>query len=277
MAEEDRVEALAAELEDELGVGVLHEALAHDAELVRKDGCVEALAPDLAVDRLHEALGDLVGGEAAVRVDHALEDGGVDHAPDGLLEGVAEGGQVALAPEREACGHGVAAEAEDGAGQGLRDEVERVAQVYARDRAARTLQCAVVRGREDDRRTVDLFLEAGGDEAHDALVEAAVVERERRKAVDVAARERGLGRLLHLRLELLTGGVEVVEAACIVERDDGIIGKEALDAVFHRVETTRRVDAGPERKAEVAHARGLGLLARDGEERADACVRAAGA
>ena len=113
----------------------------------------------------------------------------------------------------------------DGAGQGLRDEVERVAQVYARDRAARTLQRAVVRGREDDRRTVDLFLEAGGDEAHDALVEAAVVERERRKAVDVAARERGLGRLLHLRLELLTGGVEVVEAACIVERDDGIIGK----------------------------------------------------
>ena len=147
--------------------------------------------------------------------------------------------------------------------------------MYARDRAARTLQRAVVRGREDDRRTVDLFLEAGGDEAHDALVEAAVVERERRKAVDVAARERGLGRLLHLRLELLTGGVEVVEAACIVERDDGIIGKEALDAVFHRVETTRRVDAGPERKAEVAHARGLGLLARDGEERADACVRAA--
>ena len=37
------------------------EALAHDAELVRKDGRVEALAPDLAVDRLHEALGDLVG------------------------------------------------------------------------------------------------------------------------------------------------------------------------------------------------------------------------
>lgn len=61
VAEEDRVEALAAELEDELGVGVLHEALAHDAELVRKDGRVEALAPDLAVDRLHEALGDLVG------------------------------------------------------------------------------------------------------------------------------------------------------------------------------------------------------------------------
>src|SRR6185295_19178411 len=65
--------------------------------------------------------------------------------------------------------HRMAAEAQQHARVALVDEVERIAQVEAGDRAARSLQLVFLAGRlagrEHERRAIELFLDARSDDA----------------------------------------------------------------------------------------------------------------
>jgi hypothetical protein len=87
----------------------------------------------------------------------------------------------------QAGGGGVAAEAQQQVGVALGDQVQRVAQVQAGNRAAGALQFAGVAAREGKGRAMQLFLDAAGQDADHALVPAGI---EQRQAGAVAGVER---------------------------------------------------------------------------------------
>ncbi len=86
--------------------------------------------------------------------------------------------------QRQACGGGVSAEADQQPRRALGDEVERIAQVQSGNRAARAAREPAAGGREGDHRAMMAILEPAGEEADDALVPALVVEDEARGLAD---------------------------------------------------------------------------------------------
>src|SRR5690606_26835887 len=101
--------------------------------------------------------------QAAVRVDASLELGGLEQLAYHLLKGCVEAREFRFA-DGESGRHGVAAEAHDEVGLALGDEIERVAQVQAGDRAPGALELAVVGTGEGNGGAVQLFLDAAGDD-----------------------------------------------------------------------------------------------------------------
>ena len=110
--------------------------------------------------------------QRAVGADASRQRRGVEPLGGHALQRLVEGVEVRFG-QRAAGRHRVAAEAHQHAGVALGDEVERVAQVKARDRAARALQRAVGAAREDEGRPVQPVLQAAGDDADHAFVEFA--------------------------------------------------------------------------------------------------------
>ena len=117
-------------------------------------------------------------------------------ARDLLVEGAREGIEL-RALERQARGHGVAAEAADELGMARGDGVEHVADVDAGDRARRAAQLPSPAQREGDHRPAQPVLDAARDQADDALVparieqaHAAALERPRARIAQAAHRGR---------------------------------------------------------------------------------------
>ena len=154
---------------------VLQNGLPHDAEVVGKERRFKALSPDAALERLTEALGNLVGRKTSVDQYVSLEDGRIGMLGDHRLKRAAEA-LVTLFADGEARRHGMSPEAKNEAGLDLGDEIEHVAQMNARNRAPRALEFTFGRAGEGDGRAVHLFLDARGDETDDAFAEAVVKE-----------------------------------------------------------------------------------------------------
>src|SRR5437763_4465893 len=96
----------------------------------------------------------------------------------------------------------MAAEALEEPRTALGDEVERIAQVQCRHRAARALELARSVGGEGEDRAVEAVLEARGEQAHDARMPLGRVQRERIALRGLDLRHQRQGRLLHLALDL---------------------------------------------------------------------------
>jgi hypothetical protein len=96
----------------------------------------KALAPDLLLHHAHGIERVVAGFERAVGFQGARQIRRREQFAADLLEGGFEARQVAFA-QRQAGGGGVAAEAQQQVGVALGDQVQRVAQVQAGDRAAR--------------------------------------------------------------------------------------------------------------------------------------------
>ena len=107
----------------------------------------------------------------------------------------------------------MAAEALQHTGLALAHQVQRVAQVEARDRAARALEQAVGAAREHEGRPVQAVLQAAGDDADHAFVEAGVEQRQRgrRSRSPASAARSALGLLAHAGLDLAPLAVDGVE------------------------------------------------------------------
>ena len=214
------------------------------------------------LDLAAESFGNLVGRKAPVGKDDFLERFGRAVRAHRALERAREVFEP-VALDREARGHGVPAERFDDVGELFRDEIEHVAQVNARNRAARALEAPRIRGCEGDHRPIDALLDARGDEPHDALVEGRVEKRHGRGVLKVDGVERGFCGSLHFALEFAPLRIDFVEASRVAQGLFGVVREETFDPVFHRAEATRRVDARTDRKAEVAHARAQHVFARD--------------
>jgi hypothetical protein len=156
----------------------------------------------------------------------------------------------------------VAAEARDDAGRALRDEVERIPQMEAGDRAAGPLELVPAAARKHDRRPVILVLEARRDDPHDALVpfRAEQAQRERARRVG-AGGDVGESLLLHRRLDVAPLAVQLVELDRKRQRGDLAVREQATDADGHVGEAACRTNRGPA-TVQVVRRRAAGIAVR---------------
>src|SRR5689334_6373613 len=200
-AEPDRFAHDAAHAQREAQVLVADELLRDDVDGVAEERRVERGAPDLAVEQTHRLRIEVRRVERAVVDDRALVGARAERCGGDLLQRAAE--RVESRPlDRAARRHRVPAEAQQQSGLPLADEVERVAQMKAFDRATRSLQRAVAADCEDEGRPAQPVLETRRDDADDAFVKRRIEDREgrferacqRKRALDL-----GLGVLAHSR------------------------------------------------------------------------------
>src|SRR6266568_2677783 len=115
-------------------------ALAEDLELVAEQRLRKTLAPDLLFQELREAEIEIRGLERPVGLDRASELRGRQPFAGHGFEEFREAREIFRTQRRS--GGGVPPEPQQQPGGALGDEIERVAQMQARDRAARALDFA---------------------------------------------------------------------------------------------------------------------------------------
>ena len=172
----------------------------------------------------------------------------------------------------------MAAEAEQQAGGALGDEVERIAQVQAGNRAAGALDDAAFAGGKGEHRAVQLVLDARGEDADDAFVPACVEQGDAgRRVVGVERFEQDQRLFLHAGFDLAALAVERVELLGDLQGAAGVFGEQAFDAEAHVGEAAGGIQARAEDEAEV-HRRRLFRVAAGGlEQRGEAGLQLAGA
>jgi hypothetical protein len=175
VTEEHRVEALAASSKRELRMTAADGPLRQHGKRVVEEGGGESLAPDLVAQRGRELDAELAGREHAVGIDRSREVRGRQLLARNRFEDCGERFESRLA-DRDARGKGMTAESGDDARRALRGEIERVAQVKARDRPPGALELAVRALREHDGGPVIAILEPPGDDPDDALMPIGVVQ-----------------------------------------------------------------------------------------------------
>ncbi len=154
--------------------------------------------------------------------------------------------------QRQAGGHGMAAELADQPRMAGGDGVQRIADVEPRHRARRALEQAVAGIGEGDGRAVVTLLEARGEDANDALVPVRLEQAEaERQVFQGQVLELGQGLALHALLDLLAVLVELVQLHGHVLGQGLVFAEQAFDAQAHVVQAAGGVEARAEDEAEV--------------------------
>src|SRR5712692_4364066 len=156
-------------------------ALAEDLELVAEQRLRKTLAPDLLFEQLREAQIEVRGLERPVGLDRASELRGRQPFAGYGFEEFREAREI-LRTQRRSGGGRVPSEPQQQPGGALGDEIQRVAQMQARDGAARPLDFARRAGGKREGRAVVVVLHAPGEDPDHALVPGRVVEAEDRKS-----------------------------------------------------------------------------------------------
>ena len=200
--------------------------------------------------------------------------------PGDRLEERGESRQIRFG-ERQPGGVCVSAELREEPRRALGDEVQRVAQMEAGDRPARSLELAAASAREYDGGPVKPVLEPSGDDADDALMPAGVEQAERvgvgMGGIRGACFQRDERVFLHRGFDIAAFAIEPVELRGERCRLRLAVGEEAADAERHVGQPSRRIEARSRDKAQVVAGRTPRVAAARGEERVDAGLRAAGA
>src|SRR4051812_37288108 len=169
------------------------------------------------------------------------------------------------------------AEAHDEARGTLRDEIEAVPEMEARNRAPGAAQhrpAAFLRRREANHRAVHALLEPRGEDADYALVPTGIEEGQA-GVLDRFQMFEGL--VQHRCLDRPALGIEPIELLREVHGPGFVVGNQAFDADTHVGEPARGVEARPGDETEV-EARRLGRRAsRRAQERHYAGLAASGA
>src|SRR5262249_43601039 len=139
--EAHRLERAPRARELEFQVLVADHALALDLEVVAEERLRKPLAPDLVVEEPRDAQVEVRGLERAVGLDRVRELRWREQVARHGLEAPREALEVQLA-QRQPRGGGVAAEAHQQSRLALGEQVERVSQMQAGDRAPRSADLA---------------------------------------------------------------------------------------------------------------------------------------
>src|SRR6266513_4674481 len=252
----------------------IYHALAEHLELVAEQRLGKTLSPDLGVEQLREAEAEVRGFQRTVGLDRARKLRGREQLARHGLEALREAREIPRA-QREAGRCGMSAEAQEQVRFALRDEIERVAQVQTRNRAAGAADLAGTGGSKGEGRTVMAILDAPGEDADHALVPGRVVEADAGALAHRELRHQLIGLRLHVGFDRAPRAVELVELPRDLEGAPAVPGGEALDPKAHVGQTPGRVQARPEQKPEVEPARTRRVLAGNGEKRAHAFLHTA--
>ena len=256
MAEPDRVAQLAGMAQPQFQVFFADQALLQHVDLVEEHRRLEALAPDLGVQRGDRGQVEVFPRQRAVGGQTAVQRRGLQPFQRHLLQRAGKGRPVAFG-HGAAGGHGVAAKAQQQTRVALADQIQRVAQVEAGDRPARALQQPVLAPRQHEGGPVQPVLQPPGDDADHAFVESRVEQHQRCRrggAVDLGCQhrvEQHLGLPPHVGLDLAPLAVDGVELLRQFGGAQRVVGGQAFDAQRHVREAAGGVDARPQCKAEV--------------------------
>ena len=132
---------------------------------------------------------------------------------------------------------------------------QRVAHMQALNRAARAFQRAVARGGERNHRAVEALFNARRQNADHALMPLGMVHRQATRQRVAAALQffaQGQRFGLHSLLNLFTCLVQGVQLVGQHARLTEVVAQQQRDANGHIVQSSGRVQARPERKAQIA-------------------------
>ena len=247
-------------------VPLADQALTDDFQFFAEQRRRKALAPDGGVQGVGHVGAAVLRRQRAVGGQAPRQGGGVQPFGGDVLQRLLEALELVFG-DGAAGRHGVAAKAQQHAGVALGQQVQRVAQVKAGDRAARALQLVLASrraaGGEHEGGAVPAVLQPGGDDADHAFVEVGVEHRQGRRRLlrDVDQALGDLHRLLaHAAFDLAPLAVDGVELARQFIGARGVVAQQQLDAQRHVGQPPGGVDARAQGKAEVK-GRGLGCCA----------------
>ena len=152
----------------------------------------------------------------------------------------------------------------------LGHQVERVAQVHAFDRAARSAQLAVAGARKCDRRPVIFFLDSRRDQSDHALVPVLVVKADRAARGDVGIVEHRQRIELHVAFDFAPVAIQLIELARKLDRALEAVGDQTFDADRHVGQPPRCVDARTDCETKIARTRRARIFAGHLKQRGDA-------
>ena len=283
VVEPDAVTGFAVQLEPQLEVFFTHKALLQDLHVVKEHRGFKALTPHLSIEQGHRLGVEPLDGQRAVSAQGARQRGGVQPLAGDLLQRAVEGFKLAHL-NRATCGHRVATKTLHQTIVALAHEVQRVAQMKARNRATRALQHAICTARKNESGSVQTVFDPPGHDAHHAFMKAGVKKRDgRRQQRCQAVRgghqrvECGLGHIAHVLLDHAAFAVDGVELRSQLGRACRVVRGQAFNAQGHVGQAPCRVDAGAQCKAKVKTRSPLGVAARCVEERGHTSVHAASA
>ncbi len=167
------------------------------------------------------------------------------------------------------------AEAQEQVRFALRDEIQRVAQMQTRNRAAGAADLAGTGGSKGEGRAVMAILDSPGEDADHPLVPARVIQADAGGLAHRELRHQLVGLRLHVGFDGAPLAVEVVELPRDLERAPAVVGRQALDSQAHVGQAPGRVQPRPEQKSEIESAGARGIASGNGEQRAHAFLHAA--
>ena len=256
-----------------------HQPLLHQHELAVKQRLGEGLTPGAGgANKLRQLEGELVRQQFAIGEQHPgqelrghqLADDRLKSPPEGLDIGLGQG-----QPGR----HGVAAKLAHQAGVAGIEQFQRIAQVHPRDGAPGALELGLAALGKGDDRAVVLLLHLGGHQPHHPLMPLVAVQHDARRHLAIAKPDLlqgGKRLLLHPLLDLLALLIEAVHLGGELARQIEIIAEQTGDPEGHVIEPAHRVEARPQRKAEIGSAQATPVAARHIHQRLDAGATTAG-
>ncbi len=283
MAEPDSVHRLALVPQLELQVLVGHQPLRNDFDHLAEDRRREALAPHLVVQGVDQIGPAVFGRQRTVGVQAPQQRRRIQPLLRNLPQSLLEDFQVFLG-EGAAGGHGVPAKTQQHAGMALGDQVQRVAQMKAGNRAARALELVLLAGRlagrEHEGRPVQPVLDARCDDPDHAFVEVGVEHADRRGRLLAVVDQRvdDLHRLVaHAAFDVAAVAVDGVERAGQLVGAGRVVRQQALDSQRHVGQPAGGIDARSQREAEIEGGRDFGIARRHGKQAGHAAGQGAGA
>src|SRR6266511_4455758 len=251
-----------------------YHALAEDLELVAEQLLRKTLAPGLLFQELREAEIEIRGLERPVGLDRASELRRRQPFTGHGFEELREAREI-LRAQRRSGGGRVPPEAQQQPRGALGDEIERIAQMQARDGAARALDFAGRAWRKREGRAVVAVLDAAGEDPDHALVPGRIVEADAARLADVELREELLGLEPHVRLDRTPLVVELIELPRDVQGAPAVRSDEALDPEAHVGKAPGGVEPRREQESQIEGAGARRIASGDGEERAHAFLHSA--
>jgi len=171
----------------------------------------------------------------------------------------------------------MAAKAHDQIGMTFGNQIERIAQMQARDRAPGTFDDVVAAFGKHDGRAMQFVFDAAGDDADHALMPVVAIQADAPSRIDRDACEDRFGFFAHARFNFAARAVHLIQLTRNRHGGGFGAGQEAGNAQTHVIKPAGSIEARPDGKAQIEAARARPRTPRRVENGHDAGASLTGA
>ena len=248
------------------------DARVHDRELVVEQRCRKSLPPDMAVQCFHRLEIHLIECKRAIAFHALLELIRCQPLARHLLERSGKCREI-FCSDGKPCRHRVPAESAHQRWRALRHQIQRIAQMEARNRATGALELSLVTRRKHDRRPVMCLAQATGHNTHDTLMPRRIGHHDGLLPGLDGCGDQLVGLRTHSGFNPLALAVESIQFGCDFCRPRRIVRGQTFDPQGNIVETARCVHAGPKHEAEIVRGGFADVAAGHSKQRHHAGIR----